>query len=45
MKEVLLYHGSRGGVIGNIQPISCERCDFGKGFYMGTNYLKKSRFV
>lgn len=38
MKEVLLYHGSRGGIIGNIQPISRERCDFGKGFYMGTNY-------
>lgn len=42
MKEVLLYHGSRGGVIGNIQPISRECCDFGKGFYMGTNYLKKA---
>lgn len=32
-----LYHGSRGGIVGDIKPISRERCDFGKGFYMGTN--------
>ena len=31
-----LYHGSRGGLQGDIQPCSRERCDFGKGFYMGT---------
>lgn len=34
---MILYHGSRGGIEGEIKPISRERCDFGKGFYMGTN--------
>jgi hypothetical protein len=35
--EILtLYHGSKSGIRGNIAPISRERCDFGKGFYMGT---------
>ena len=33
---VLLYHGSKSGIIGDIKPISREHCDFGKGFYMGT---------
>lgn len=36
MKDVILYHGSRGGIIGNIEPNSRIRCDFGQGFYMGT---------
>ena len=31
-----LYHGSKNGLKGKIQPISRELCDFGKGFYMGT---------
>lgn len=31
------YHGSRGGIIGNIKPESRLRCDFGKGFYVGSN--------
>jgi len=35
MKDVILYHGSRGGIEGPIQPKSRERCDFGPGFYMG----------
>lgn len=35
MKDVILYHGSRGGLDGDIQPLSRARCDFGKGFYMG----------
>lgn len=35
MKDIILYHGSRGGIEGKIRPISRERCDFGKGFYMG----------
>lgn len=35
MKDIILYHGSRGGLDGTIQPISRTRCDFGKGFYMG----------
>ena len=33
----ILYHGSRGGISGDIKPISRIHCDFGKGFYMGTN--------
>lgn len=36
-EDVTLYHGSRGGLDGKIQPISRVRCDFGKGFYMGEN--------
>jgi len=35
--RVLLYHGSKSGIIGNIAPKSREMCDFGKGFYMGTD--------
>jgi len=34
--RILLYHGSKSGIVGDIKPISRERCDFGKGFYMGT---------
>ena len=34
--RVLLYHGSKSGLVGDIKPISREKCDFGKGFYMGT---------
>ncbi len=34
--RVLLYHGSKSGLVGDIAPISRERCDFGKGFYMGS---------
>ena len=34
--RVILYHGSKSGLKGPIAPISRERCDFGKGFYMGT---------
>lgn len=36
-EKIILYHGSRGGIEGSIEPISRSRCDFGKGFYMGTN--------
>lgn len=36
MKDITLYHGSKGGIVGNIEPNSRIRCDFGKGFYMGT---------
>ncbi len=35
-ENVVLYHGSKSGIKGPIAPISRERCDFGKGFYMGT---------
>lgn len=34
---VTLYHGSKSGIRGAIAPISRKRCDFGKGFYMGTD--------
>ncbi len=33
---VTLYHGSKSGLHGAIAPISRKHCDFGKGFYMGT---------
>ena len=35
--RVLLYHGSKSGIIGDIAPKSREMCDFGRGFYMGTD--------
>ena len=35
--RVILYHGSKSGITGPIAPISRDRCDFGKGFYMGTD--------
>ena len=31
-----LFHGSKSGLIGAIAPTSRDVCDFGKGFYMGT---------
>ena len=34
--RVLLYHGSKSGIQGKIEPKSRSKCDFGKGFYMGT---------
>ena len=33
---IKLFHGSKNGLHGDIKPISREVCDFGKGFYMGT---------
>ncbi len=35
--RILLYHGSKSGISGNIAPKSRRQCDFGKGFYMGTD--------
>lgn len=34
--RVLLYHGSKSGINGAVEPISRKQCDFGSGFYMGT---------
>lgn len=34
--SILLYHGSKSGLTGSIAPISRKHCDFGAGFYMGT---------
>ena len=35
-----LYHGSKSGIAGPIRPMSRDRCDFGRGFYMGTDELQ-----
>lgn len=34
--RILLYHGSKSGIEGTIEPKSRKQCDFGRGFYMGT---------
>lgn len=34
--RILLYHGSKSGIKGKIEPKSRKQCDFGQGFYMGT---------
>ena len=34
--KVLLYHGSKSGIKGDIEPKSRRQCDFGASFYMGT---------
>ena len=43
--RLILYHGSKKGIVGDIAPISREECDFGKGFYMGTNTLQPLTLV
>ena len=35
--KFIVYHGSKKGISGRISPISREFCDFGKGFYLGTD--------
>lgn len=45
MKDVILYHGSRGGLDGDIRPCSRIKCDFGKGFYMGENPMQVKSLV
>lgn len=39
-ETVTLYHGSKSGIHGAIAPTSRERCDFGRGFYMGTDRMQ-----
>lgn len=39
-RRMILYHGSKKGIDGEIAPISRAECDFGKGFYMGTAPLQ-----
>lgn len=34
---LVLYHGSRGGIIGDLALKSAPTCDFGQGFYMSTS--------
>ena len=43
--KLVLYHGSKKGIIGDIAPISRSECDFGRGFYMGTNTLQPLTLV
>lgn len=38
--KLTLYHGSKNGLKGSIKPISRDRCDFGRGFYMGDNPIQ-----
>lgn len=38
--KLILYHGSKKGIKGDIVPISRLDCDFGSGFYMGTETLQ-----
>lgn len=38
--KVTLYHGSKSGIKGAISPVSRDKCDFGKGFYMGTEKIQ-----
>jgi transcriptional regulator with XRE-family HTH domain len=39
-ESIILFHGSKSGITGEIKPISRKRCDFGRGFYMGTEKLQ-----
>lgn len=36
-KRLVVYHGSKKGIEGDIAPISRNHCDFGRGFYLGTD--------
>ena len=43
MEDIILYHGSKSGINGEISPAAGrDKCDFGKGFYMGTD-LKQAK--
>ena len=45
-KTLTLYHGSHGGIKGNISPtVSRNVCDFGKGFYTGNLELQAKTIV
>lgn len=35
--RIVLYHGSKTGIVEPIQPKSRDVCDFGRGFYMGND--------
>ena len=43
--KLILYHGSKTGIVGDIAPISRGECDFGQGFYMGTGTLQPLTLV
>ena len=40
-----LFHGSKTGLKGKIQPLSRDLCDFGKGFYMGTEVTQPMTLI
>ena len=42
---LVLYHGSKKGIVGDIAPVSRKECDFGAGFYMGTGTLQPLTLV
>lgn len=42
---VTVYHGSRNGLQGAIRPESDGACDFGTGFYMGTDASQPKTLV
>ncbi len=44
-KYLILYHGSKKGLVGEIAPKSRDDCDFGRGFYMGTDTLQPLTLV
>lgn len=35
--RLIVYHGSKKGIVGEIEPKSRAHCDFGRGFYLGTD--------
>lgn len=43
--SITLYHGSKSGIHGRIAPISRGHCDFGQGFYMGTDSIQPLTLV
>ena len=45
MSSEILYHGSKGGIKGNIHIGTRTNCDFGRGFYAGTNELQTQTLV
>ena len=43
--HILLYHGSKSGIDGKIEPKSRPQCDFGRGFYMGTEAAQALKLI
>lgn len=44
-ERLVLYHGSKKGIMNKIQPISRDDCDFGAGFYTGTDTVQPLTLV
>jgi len=43
--ELILFHGSKNGIVGKIEPKSRKKCDFGEGFYMGTEPMQSLSLI